>query len=327
MNFESFKSEYLTGDVLHYTHKVPKTVDVSVCVSAFQHSDFIDECLDSILAQRTKYKYEILLGEDDSSDGTREICIRYATEYPDKVRLILHDRTNNIEIDGYHTGRFNLLYNLFNAQGRYVAFCEGDDYWVDPLKLQRQADSLESDSRAFGAFHPVITLFEEDSNQRRKLQMLPSGKQCYFIQDLLKPWIIGTSSLMLRKERLHIPDWFTQIPTGDIAMVLLGIGEDYLLFDSRHASIYRKHEEGVSMKHVGIKKVMDMADLYKRVNSFYGFKHRELISKGLEMEIDKHVFPHKRAEIRNAIKEGQDLSVGEHVGAILKKIYRKLGLN
>ncbi len=94
--------------------------------------------------QKTNFQFEILLGEDASTDGTREICIEYAKKYPNKIKLFLHSRENNIKINGQQTGRFNFLYNLSSACGKYIALCEGDDYWTDPLKLQKQVDFLEA---------------------------------------------------------------------------------------------------------------------------------------------------------------------------------------
>src|SRR5690606_4409195 len=111
---------------------------VSVCVQTYQHAPYIRECLDSILMQKTDFPFEILLGEDESSDGTREICIEYAEKFPDKIKLFLHRRENNIQIFGYPTGRFNFLTNLYSSNGKYIAICEGDDYWTDSDKLQKQ---------------------------------------------------------------------------------------------------------------------------------------------------------------------------------------------
>ena len=137
MSLEEFKSKYEKVPVEHYPTKVPEEPLVSVCVQTYQHVDYIEDCLEGILMQETSFSYEILLGEDASTDSTRNICIEYAERYPDKIRLFLHSRENNIEIGGQPTGRFNYLYNLYNANGKYIALCEGDDYWTDSLKLQK----------------------------------------------------------------------------------------------------------------------------------------------------------------------------------------------
>jgi len=135
--------KYQKVPVREYSNQVNKKPVVSVCVQTYQHVNYIKDCLDGILMQKTTFPSEILLGEDASTDGTREVCIEYAEKYPKKIRLFLHHRKNNIKINGSPTGRFNFLYNLYSARGKYIAICEGDDYWTDPYKLQKQVDFLD----------------------------------------------------------------------------------------------------------------------------------------------------------------------------------------
>ncbi|HMN04883.1 MAG TPA: glycosyltransferase family 2 protein [Flavobacteriales bacterium] len=128
---------------------------VSVIVPTYQHAPYIEACLNGILEQRTDFTVEILVGEDESTDGTREICQRIAAEHPDKVRLFLHSRKDAISIMGRPTGRANMLALMAAAKGKYAAWCEGDDYWTDPLKLQKQVDHLEQHPGDVLCFHAV----------------------------------------------------------------------------------------------------------------------------------------------------------------------------
>lgn len=118
---------------------------VSVWVITYQHRDYIQECLDSLLAQQTDFPFEIVIGEDQSTDGTRDVCIEYARRHPDRIRLFLRDRTiSTLTVDG----RLRYLNGILThsaCRGRYVAGCEGDDYWINPAKLQMQVDLLERD--------------------------------------------------------------------------------------------------------------------------------------------------------------------------------------
>ncbi len=141
-----FIKKYQKVEVKDYPNQVKSEPLVSVCVQTYQHVNFIKDCLEGILMQKTTFDYEILLGEDESTDGTREICLEYAEKYPVKIRLFLHRRENVIKINGNPTGRFNLFYNFSKAFGKYIALCEGDDYWTDPYKLQKQVDFLEANS-------------------------------------------------------------------------------------------------------------------------------------------------------------------------------------
>ena len=144
MDFEALKLKYEKKNVIEYPNQVDGRQVVSVCVQTYQHEPYIRQCLDGILMQVTNFNFEILIGEDGSNDGTREICLEYAKKYPGKIKLFLHHRENNIYIDGKPTGRFNFLYNLYSAKGKYLAICEGDDYWIDPNKLQKQVQFLEN---------------------------------------------------------------------------------------------------------------------------------------------------------------------------------------
>lgn len=120
---------------------------VSVVTTTYQQAPYIRKCLDSLLNQVTDFVYEILIGEDGSSDGTREICIEYARKHPDKIRLFLRNR----ELTHYTSpsGKIYRLNGLFlrdKVRGKYTAFCEGDDYWYDKNKISKQVDFLKTNS-------------------------------------------------------------------------------------------------------------------------------------------------------------------------------------
>ena len=99
MNFEEFRNKYQKVPVDEYPNTVLKDIPkpmVSCRVSTYMHAPYIKQCLDGVLMQKTEFPFEIVIGEDESNDGTREICIEYAQKYPDKIRLFLHSRENNI---------------------------------------------------------------------------------------------------------------------------------------------------------------------------------------------------------------------------------------
>ncbi|MFL2983031.1 MAG: glycosyltransferase family 2 protein [Candidatus Neomarinimicrobiota bacterium] len=138
MNIKNFQRSYDDSSVIEYANNVPNNPTISVCIQAYQHELYIEECIQSVLSQKINFKIEILIGEDQSTDKTREICISYAKRYPNIIKLFLHDRSNSIKINNIDTGRFNLLYNLASANGKYIAICDGDDYWSDNSKLKKQ---------------------------------------------------------------------------------------------------------------------------------------------------------------------------------------------
>ena len=160
MDFSQFRRKYEKQRVVHFPHNTSPHPVVSVMVQTYQHKDFIRACLDSILNQKTDFPFEILLGEDSSTDGTREICIDYAQKYPEKIKLFLHHPENKIKVLDITTGNFNALYNFFTVKGDYIAFCEGDDFWTDTLNLQKQVDSLKFNAEFIFTYvyYPILTL-------------------------------------------------------------------------------------------------------------------------------------------------------------------------
>lgn len=115
---------------------------VSVLVTPYNQKDYIRQTLDSILMQKCRFNFEVVIGEDCSTDGTREICLEYASAYPDKIVLCLNERNK---------GLLNNYFDVFlKANGTYIADCGGDDYWLTDSKLQEQVDLLEA--------HPEVSL-------------------------------------------------------------------------------------------------------------------------------------------------------------------------
>ena len=241
MNFKDFKEKYEKVPVEHYTHKVGEHPIVSVCVQTYNHEPYIKDCLEGILMQKMDSPYEILLGEDASKDGTREICIEYAKNYPAKIQLFLHQRENNISVGSQPTGRFNLLYNLYNAKGKYIALCEGDDYWTDPLKLQKQVNLLEKKRNVVLSFHKV-EVFSNKSEESKLFNHLE--ERHYTAREIYSTWTVPTATVLFRNNNeISIPEWvcYTDIY---LFLKLLKGGKAYC--HDFYGSVYRRHEEGLS---------------------------------------------------------------------------------
>lgn len=217
---------------------------VSVLVVSYNHSKYINACIDGILNQETTFEFEIILGDDESSDGTREILQEYVKSNTN-MRLFLHNRKNNIEIDGRPSGRYNFLFGLKNCRGKYIALCEGDDYWTDTTKLQKQVDFLESkheynlctarslikDQLSGKLFKEHDSLFTNGSNHEITLQ------------NFLGPFVIYTNSVMFRN--IDIFSVHTDVKAfKDIYLFarLLNSGKGVCLADV--TGVYRKHPGG-----------------------------------------------------------------------------------
>jgi glycosyltransferase involved in cell wall biosynthesis len=192
---------------------------ISVLVMAYNHEAYIAECLNSILNQKTNFSFEIILGEDDSSDKTRAICIDFAEKYPDKIKLFLRLRKDVIYINGSPTGRFNFIESLKSCTGKYVALCDGDDYWTDPLKLQKQVDFLETNKKFGICFHNTRQLNTFDVS---KSTIIPNTNLDinYSIEDFILSNRTATCSIVFNKDFLGgLPDWFYTLPFGDLGII------------------------------------------------------------------------------------------------------------
>lgn len=282
-------------------------IKVSVVVTTYNHKSYIKECLDGILIQQTNFPIEIILGEDESNDGTREICIEYANKYPDIIHLFLRSRKDVIYINGTPTGRYNFMENLNACKGKYIALCEGDDYWTDPLKLQKQVGFLEENPDYGICFHNVLQI--NTLNETTKMIIPNVQKDTDFsINDYILENKTATCSIMFRKENfwLELPDWFLRSPFGDWAVVLKVMKNSNekgrVLKDTM--GVYRIHENGLHGVFHKSKK-----DLIKAYEQHFKFAKIILTYLLYEKRYEKALFLKKR----NTVLKLMNLSKEEKV--------------
>jgi glycosyltransferase involved in cell wall biosynthesis len=192
-------------------------VVVSICVLAYNHGTYIEECLRSLLAQETDFPYEICIGEDESSDETREICQKYASENPDKIRLFLRSRDDVIYINGKATGQYNCMKTLKACRGKYIAVCEADDYWSDARKLQVQVSSLEQNPDAALCFCNIQVIYEDGTEGHPGYGTLGEQAQSRQVGMFVKPPEKTDILRLARGNFIHTPgvlfrNWFLTEP-------------------------------------------------------------------------------------------------------------------
>ena len=217
------------------------TPRLSVACITYNAAPYIRQALDGFLMQKTNFPFEVLVHDDASTDGTAEIIREYAEKRPDVIRAVFQ-KENQWSKGVAVAPKF--LWPLI--RGEYVAMCEGDDYWTDPLKLQKQVDWLDAHPESSVCFHPVVVHFEDGS---RKDAAYPAPKDCpdgFTFEGLLKHNFIQTNSVVFRwklKGREGefptdiVPrDWFTNLihaEKGPIGFMLEAMG------------VYRRHPGGV----------------------------------------------------------------------------------
>jgi len=135
---------------------------VSILVTTYNQEHLITQAIDSILTQQVNFPIEIVIGEDASSDRTREIVVELGKQHPDKIRVLLRDpevaeRDRRIRL----AGKINYLTALRACRGEYIAILDGDDYFTSPHKLQRQVDFLDTHRECVICFHNVLAVYED----------------------------------------------------------------------------------------------------------------------------------------------------------------------
>lgn len=220
------------------------TIKVSVSITTYNHEKFIAEAIESVLMQETNFDYEIIIGEDDSSDKTREIVKTYKQKYPEKIRLFLNDRKNVIYIDGKPTGRWNFVNNLRHARGQYIALLDGDDYWTSPHKLQKQVDFLDRHSECSICFHNV-EVFNEDTKEGTPFHG-EGLKPFHTIKDLALGNFIPACSTMFRAGLFgEFPQWFYTMPVADWPLHLLNAQHGEIGYIDEILGVYRRHRGSI----------------------------------------------------------------------------------
>lgn len=266
---------------------------VSVCVQTYQHTNFISQCLDSILMQQTSFPIEIILGEDESDDGTRKICLAYANKYPKKIKLFLRSRRDVIYINEKPTGRFNMMQNLKEASGKYIAMLEGDDYWIDPLKLEKQVNMLEASPTLIASHHWQKIAVNYKGHFIEKEAPKHGSGYCNIPITSAKDIFSNTVRLKVRTLMFRniinenfFPVWMTKVAFGDVPLsFILGKHGDFG-FINEEMAVYRQTNTGAStagFKELGAQKFRiqhfkNWIDIWDKADKFYNYKHRKQAS-------------------------------------------------
>lgn len=214
--------------------------EVTVCCITYNHARFIQKAIESFLSQKTEFPFDILIHDDCSTDGTVDILKRYEAAYPNLISVIYENENQYSKTHKSITAN----YVIPHAKGKYIALCEGDDFWNDPLKLQKQYDILEHNLDCAFCFHDAQICdthgkILEDSMLEEK----PKYKNCtgkYTSSEIIDLDFCPTASLFFRRDCLNIiPEYFNNGVCGDLPLrlTLAAHGNAYCINESM--STYR----------------------------------------------------------------------------------------
>lgn len=233
---------------LYGSPTVAKKPKISVCFITYNHIKYIEKALDSILSQQTNFSFEIVIGDDCSTDGTSEIVKKYADKYPHIIRAYIHPE--NLTRYGL-PGKYNFTHAFYQCRGEYVIHIEGDDYYTDDLKFQKQATYLDGHPELSACFHNALMCFEDGSGRENYNINPPDQKTLITVYDLLAEreiWFMATASVMIRKSVIgdRFPDWFFKTKSGDIPLYVILSDHSPIGYLPEVMSVYRRNTAGLS---------------------------------------------------------------------------------
>jgi RimJ/RimL family protein N-acetyltransferase/glycosyltransferase involved in cell wall biosynthesis len=270
---------------------------VSVFVMTYNHDKFIAEALDGMVMQQTNFDIDIVLGDDFSTDNTRKIILEYAIKNPGKFKLLFYPKNISAAV--------NQIWVLKNCSGKYIALCEGDDFWTDPYKLQKQVDFLEANEEYVICFHRVYELHDGKSPELSCLNV-SEKEESYTITDLARGNFIHTPSVVFRNGLIkEFPWWFKDSPVGDYLLYMLNAKSGRLKYFPQPMATYRRHEHG------------NWSAMEKRFLLEKWFKVIDLL---LSDQFDEPVLSILRAQKRNCINEYLQILIEENFILFLEKL-------
>lgn len=308
---------------------------VSICVLTYNHEKYIRQALDSFLCQKTDFEYEIVIHDDASADATAEIIREYERKYPMLIRPMLQTENQ------YSKGIINVsgTYNFPRARGKYFAFCDGDDFWNDEYKLQKQVDFLEQHPECGLCFHAVNDVNERGEFMRvnhvyKQDRALTSG------DIITAAHVYPFVSFMFRRECVEeLPKFYFDSPVGDLPVQLLCAaygGAGYI--DAPMAS-YRRMSAGSWTSqmwsgnyHTRLEKyIADIQGIYRAFDEYtHGKFHAEVETSLKRLEFELHA---GKEEFRIIIKKEYRpffktlpfrARLGAYIGAVNKNLFYML---
>jgi glycosyltransferase involved in cell wall biosynthesis len=229
----------------------------------------IAQAIESVIEQRVSFPFEVIIGEDCSTDTTRSIVERYAAAHPRLIRTRLATQNQG--------GKKNFLGVFGDCGGEFVTILEGDDYWTSPDKLQKQVDALDANPGWAICFHPARCDYADSLTGP---ELLPASwdRRESTIEDLLDDCFIPTSGVMFRNKLFPIPSWLVELgDLGDWPLHLLTAGHGAIGFLPEPMSVYRVHSGGVWTRRSVVQRLVPILEMLSHIDHHYDGAYRARI--------------------------------------------------
>lgn len=276
-------------------------IKVTVICTAYNHEKYIRNALDGFVNQKTNFQYEVLIHDDASTDNTAKIIREFEEKYPEIIKPIY-------QTENQYSKNVGIIQSILLplAKGKYIALCEGDDYWTDSQKLQKQFDFMESHDDASACFHNGLVI----NVKSEKKTVVPNVQQIakYSFDDIVmgRDGLFVTSSTFCRKEYYNIPDEFRLKGVGDFQLFvsLASNGKVYCL-DDVMSTYVNGHEGSWTEKVLSDEKSaanhrLIMVDLLNRMDKYYNYSHHDAFRYKIDWQLFQY-FKLKNSE--NELKQ------------------------
>lgn len=214
---------------------------VSIRCLVYNHESYLCQCLEGFVMQKTNFRFEAIVHDDASTDGSATIIREYAEKYPDIIKPIY-------ETENQYSKRDGSLTRITNAacRGKYIAICEGDDYWIDPQKLQKQVDFLEAHPDYLLCGTNGLILWDNGTNAPEYFNRNFTSREL-MPEDVIGKWPFPTASLMYRRELFALLDSFKcRTYNGDIRIILVALANGRIWSLADITTVYRKNNDANS---------------------------------------------------------------------------------
>lgn len=248
---------------------------VSVRLMTYNHANFIKSAMDGIMNQRTNFLVEVVVGDDFSNDETLKIIRSYSDTKYIKIKILNRSKGDEYWEKRQKFGRLYNFYNILeNCRGKYIALLDGDDYWTDPYKLQKQVDILE-ENPSYSIVHHNVYIYDKNTFRIRHSRAL---KKVANIEDLILENKIVTLSCVFRNNFLtnKIPEWFTRIKIGDRAIHLFNAQFGLIYYIDEVMGVYRIHSSGIYNSSDGITRLENRLEAYNYFVEYFDNSYKRI---------------------------------------------------
>ena len=245
---------------------------VDIIMPTYNHEHYIGQAIESVLAQETNFKYRLTVGDDCSTDDTQNIVKSYAEKHPDLIQTYF----SPVNLGALHRERVGLRI-LSRCTAKYVTVVEGDDYWTDPRKLQKQVDFMESHPGCAICFHNALEVIE-GSDEPPVPICPPDQKEFSTLADIAAGCFIPNCAALYRNKLFaEFPEWFYGISSADWAIHVLNAEHGDIGYIDEVMAVHRWHGRGLWSGRDAAWRCSELIKTYKAIDAHLNHRYKDTI--------------------------------------------------